>query len=80
MKAAEDAIEEAVIAASRENDVRGVITGWIVIASTTDIVGDDTVSGIALIYPGGSMPWTQALGLIEAARIRTHEEFRRGDA
>jgi hypothetical protein len=73
--ATEDAIDEAVLAHARAEHPGLVVTGWIVIASTLSHDGTDTSSGVAMIYPGGSMPWTTALGLIEAARLRAHHDF-----
>ena len=79
MSATENAIDEAITAHAVAEGWTGVITGWVVLASTVDHDGDDEVSGIAQIYPGGSMSWIQALGILEAARIRMHEQFRRDE-
>ena len=55
------------------------MTGWVVFASVVDHDGTDEASGVMLIYPGGSMPWPQALGIIEAGRLRMHAQFIQGD-
>lgn len=79
MGATENAIDEAITAHAKAEGETGVVTGWVVIASIVDHNGDDETSGVHIIYPGGSMPWPQALGIVEAGRIRMHDNFRRGE-
>lgn len=79
MSATENAIDEAITAHAKAQGESGVVTGWVAIAAIVDHDGDDEVSGVRIIYPGGSMPWPQALGIVEAGRIRMHDQYRRGE-
>ncbi len=75
----ENAIDDAIRAHAEAEGWPGVITGWVVLAATIEHDGTDEQSGIAKIYPGGSMPWPTALGIVEAARITMHADFARGE-
>lgn len=79
MSATENAIDEAITAHANASGWTGVITGWVVLAATMEHDGENTVSGVASIYPGGDMPWPLALGLVEAARIKLHSDYARGE-
>lgn len=79
MASTENAIDEAIAAHVKAKGETGVLTGWVAVATIVSHDGDDERSGIHLIYPGGSMPWPQALGTIEAARIQLHDNFRQGE-
>ena len=79
MSATENAIDEAITAHGQSEGWTGVITGWMVLVSTVDHDGEDDRSGIVTIYPGGTLPWPQALGLIEMARIKLHSDFAAGE-
>ena len=79
MASTENAIDDAITAHAQAEEWTGVVTGWVVIASVVDHDGTDEASGVMLIYPGGSMPWPQALGIIEAGRLRMHAQFIQGD-
>jgi len=80
MASTENAIDDAITAHAQAEEWTGVITGWVVIASVVDHDGNGEASGVALIYPGGSMPWPQALGIVEAGRLRMRQSFLNGDA
>jgi hypothetical protein len=72
----EKTIDDAINQFARDAGRNEIITGWIVLAATSTIDADgQDVSGIELIYNNGNMPWTHALGLVEAARLRMHAGF-----
>jgi hypothetical protein len=73
----ESEIDDALASHAAVGEWAGVITGWVMLVSTVEVDEIGERSGVAQIYPGGSMPWIQALGIIEAARIRMHDDFRR---
>lgn len=75
VSATENAIEEAISAHCAAEGWTGVNVGWLVIVATVDHDGEDDTSGIATIYPGGNMQWPLALGIVEAARVRMHQQF-----
>ena len=79
MSATEDAIDDAIMAHVRAEGYTGAVAGWIVIAPTVDYEGDEQVSGLITVYPGGSMPWHSALGIVEAARLRMQQQFAAGE-
>jgi hypothetical protein len=79
VSATENAIDDAITAHAKAEGETGVVTGWVAIASVVEHDGEDERSGIVLIYPGGSMPWPQALGIVEAGRIRMQDLFRQGE-
>jgi hypothetical protein len=75
-KATEAAIEAAIVAHTAEDHPGAVVTGWIVLAATISTDGDgDEISGVDVVLPGAALPWTHALGIIEAARIRMHRAW-----
>jgi hypothetical protein len=78
MSSTENAIDEAITAHAKAEGWTGVNVGWVVLVASVDHDGDDETSGIATIYPGGSMPWPLALGIVEAARTRMHAQFVAG--
>jgi hypothetical protein len=71
----ENAIDEAITAHCQAEGWTGVQVGWVALVATVDHDGEDERSGIITIYPGGSMQWPLALGIVEAARIRMHSAF-----
>lgn len=76
MSATENAIDDAIRAHFVANEYPEIITGWAVLVATTGVDDDgEEISGVNLIYPGGSMSWPMALGIIEAGRIRMHSQF-----
>jgi hypothetical protein len=79
MSATENAIDEAIAAHAEAEGWTGVTTGWIVIAATVDHDGESETSGIITIYPGGSLNWPLALGIVEAARIKMHTDYAAGE-
>jgi hypothetical protein len=79
MSATENAIDEAITAHLQAEQEAGVITGWVAIVAITDHSGEDEESGVITVYPGGSMGWPMALGIVEAGRIRLHSQFAQGD-
>lgn len=79
MSTTENDIDKIVTAFLHDHGRPGVITGWIVLVSTSTIDQDGKEeSGIGTIFAGGSMPWTQSLGLVEAARLRLHTQWSQG--
>ena len=79
MGATENAIDEAITAHLRAEGETGMVTGWVVIVAITDHSSEDEQSGVHTVYPGGSMGWPMALGIVEAGRIRMHSQFANGD-
>ena len=79
MGTTEKVIDDAITAHMANEGPAGVVTGWMVIVGTIDHDGEDERSGVWTIYPGGSMQWPMALGLLEAARIRLHAAFAEGE-
>jgi hypothetical protein len=75
MSSAENGIDEAIAAYCQSEGWTGVTVGWVALVATIDHDGEDERSGISIIYPGGSMQWPLALGIVEAARIRMHSQF-----
>lgn len=75
----ENAVEAAIAAHAQAEGWTGVTVGWVVLVATVDHDGEDETSGIATIYPGGSMQWPLALGIVEAARSRMHAQFVAGE-
>lgn len=56
-----------------------LMIGWVTLIATTNVnENGDTVSGISVISPSDSQPWTTYLGIIEAARVRAHQQFGTG--
>jgi len=78
MSATENAIEQAIAAHAEAEGWKGITTGWMVLAATVDHNGEDEISGVAQILPGGAMNWPMALGLVEATRVQLHDQFRNG--
>ncbi|MET7395605.1 hypothetical protein ABZS66_19155 [Dactylosporangium sp. NPDC005572] len=79
MSATENAIDEAIAAHAKAEGWTGVTAGWIVLVATVDHDGDNTASGVATIYQGGDMQWPLAIGIVEAARIKMHADYARGE-
>lgn len=79
MSATEDAIDNAITAHAKALDYRGVLAGWVVLAAVVDHDGEDVVSGIVTIYPGGEQPWHTALGIVEAGRLHMQRQYLTGD-
>lgn len=78
---AEETLTEAIDTAIRQyyaddeiND--GLPAGWVLLIN--DLSATTEASGITIAYPHGSMPWTSALGIVEAGRIRMHATFADG--
>lgn len=80
MSATENAIDEAIGAHADAEGWLGIRAGWVVLVATLDDDGEGEISGICTIYPGGSMSWPMALGILEAGRLRMHQSFMAGDA
>jgi hypothetical protein len=80
MASEEEPIDDAITAYVRQQGWSGIVTGWVVLVATADFDGNQDKSGVSTIYPGGSMPWIQALGILEAARIRMHRGYAEGDS
>jgi hypothetical protein len=78
MSHTENAIDKAVTDHARSEDWPGLVAGWVVLVALVDHDGEDGTSGVATIYPGGEMPWHSALGIVEAARTRMHQQFLTG--
>jgi hypothetical protein len=79
VSATENAIDEAIAAHAQAEGWTGVTTGWIVLVATMEHDGESERSGLCAIYPGGTMPWPMALGIIEAARIKMHTDYANGE-
>lgn len=79
-KSSEAAIDEAIAAHTATDHPGAIVTGWIVLAATISTHGEEEISGVDIVLPSGSIPWTHALGIIEAARIRMHRAWAGGDA
>lgn len=80
MSATENAIDDAIRAHLEAEAPEQLITGWVVLVATSSF--DDEgheVSGVHAIYPGGSMPWPMALGIVEMGRLRLHGAFIDGE-
>lgn len=75
MSSTENAIDEAITAHCQAEGWTGVRVGWVLLVATVDHDGEDERSGVTTVYPGGSMQWPLALGIVEAARIRMHTDF-----
>lgn len=70
------AIDEALSQYYRDNPARhtSMPGGWVLLINDIGLDANET-SGIQLVYPNGTMPWINALGIIEAARIVMHARF-----
>lgn len=79
MSSTENAIDEAITAHAQAEGWTGVNVGWVVLVAVVDHDGDDETSGISTIYPGGSMQWPLALGIVEAGRARMHQQYLAGE-
>jgi len=74
-------VDDAIRASHRADGNEGLITGWVVLASVSQFDADGTDrSGVHRMFPDGSMPWVQALGIVEAARIQMHRDYSNGEA
>lgn len=74
MSTTENAIDDAIRAHCAAEGWRGVISGWIVIATTAGYEGENETSGVRTVTPDG-MGWIMMLGSIEAARIALHKKW-----
>ena len=79
MSATENAIDEAIAAHAKAGGWTGITVGWVVLVAQVIPDGDEEASGVCTIYPGGSMPWPMALGIVEAARIKLHADYANGE-
>ena len=80
MSATENAIDEAIAAHTHAEGCTGITVGWVVLVAQVVPDGDDDASGVCTIYPGGSMAWPMALGIVEAARIKLHSDYAAGES
>ncbi|HEY9251598.1 MAG TPA: hypothetical protein VIP06_02985 [Nocardioides sp.] len=80
MRTTENSIDDAIRAHLKENAPEQLITGWVVLVATSSFDhASEEVSGVHAIYPGGSMPWPMALGIVEMGRLRLHAAFSDGE-
>lgn len=72
-------VDDAIRASYRADGDEGLITGWVVLASVSSFDADGTDrSGVHRMFPDGSLPWVQALGIVEAGRIAMHKAYANG--
>lgn len=71
-----EAIDAAVSQYYQDNEDEGLPAGWVLLVNDLSTTSDET--GVTIAYPHGSMPWTSALGIVEAGRIRMHSVFSGG--
>lgn len=81
MGASENAIDDAIRAHVEADAPTELITGWVVLVATSSVdAAGEEISGVHAVYPGGSMPWPMALGIVEMGRLRLHASFNDGEA
>jgi hypothetical protein len=68
-------IDAAVSDYYAEAEIPGLPAGWVLLINDIGVDTDCDTSGVTIAYPHGTMPWTSALGIVEAARIRMHTSF-----
>lgn len=72
-------VDDAIRASYQADGDEGLITGWVVLASVSSFDADGTDrSGVHRMFPDGSLPWVQALGIVEAGRIAMHKAYANG--
>lgn len=72
-------VDDAIRASYQADGDDGLITGWVVLASVSSFDADGTDrSGVHRMFPDGSLPWVQALGIVEAGRIAMHKAYANG--
>ena len=78
-KEATAALDQAIHDLAVAEEWTGVITGWVVLASFVDVDDGAEGSGVAIALPDGTLPWPHALGIVEAGRLRMHQQYLNGD-
>jgi hypothetical protein len=71
-----EAIDNAIAQYYQDTDDEGMPGGWVLLINDLSVIGSE--SGINIAYPHGDMPWTNALGIVEAGRIHMHATFANG--
>ena len=73
-------VDDAIRTSHAADGNDGLITGWVVLASVSSFDADGTDrSGVHRRFPDGSLPWVQALGIVEAGRITMHKAYANGE-
>lgn len=80
VKEATHALDQAITDLSIAEEWTGVITGWVVLAAFVEVDGGGKdCSGVAIALPDGYMAWPQALGIVEAGRLRLQKDYLDGE-
>ena len=74
-RAITDAVDDALREYYRAEGIEGMPAGWVLLVNDIGLDMETQPSGVVIVYPNGTMPWAQALGIVEMGRIRMHSSF-----